>query len=126
MTTKTLTVTYRDGTLTLPEPIDIPNGSQVQITIEAVEHEPKGELSAWDKQIRQESEAFIRQHAGLLKQYEGQFVAIHNGAVIDHDGDKRTLFHRVRAQWRDMPILIREVNKVPIREVTIRSPRLER
>ncbi len=126
MAMRIVTVTYQDGTLILKEPMDIPNGSKVQIAIEVTEDEPDQYLSDWDMKIREESEAFILQHTELLQQYEGQIVAIHDGKVVDHDADKRTLFHRVRTRWGDTPILIREVTSAPIREIMIRSPRLER
>jgi hypothetical protein len=51
---------------------------------------------------------------------------MHDGEVIDHDLDKRALSLRVRAQWQNTPILMRLVTATPVREIIVRSPRLER
>lgn len=121
---KSLTATYHNGTLTLHEPIDLPDGIEVQLNIEDIES--VSPLSSWDQQIHRESEHFIRQHAILLRDYKGEYVAMHEGLVIDHDPDKRALASRIREKWHATPILIRLVTGQPYREVVIRSPRVER
>jgi hypothetical protein len=45
--------------------------------------------------IRRETEAFTAQHQELLAAYSEQYIAMHEGNVIDHDTDLRTLHLRV-------------------------------
>ena len=47
------------------------------------------------EKIRAETDAFHAQKTELLIQYAGEYVAMHQGAVIDHDLDLRTLHLRV-------------------------------
>ena len=50
------------------------------------------------EKIRTETEAFNAQYEELRAKYLGQYVAIHQGSVIDHDSDLRTLHLRVYKQ----------------------------
>lgn len=59
--------------------------------------------------LQAESEAFIQMHTQLMSTYLGQYVAVHNGEVIDHDVDARSLHIRVRRKYGKTPILIREM-----------------
>ena len=83
-----------------------------------------------DKMARQkihtESESFKTIHADLMAKYMGQYVAIHNGQVVDHDEEARTLYLRIREQYGHIPILIRPVTDKPERQLVFRSPRLTR
>ena len=47
------------------------------------------------EKIRAETEAFTQQHDELLTKYSDQYVAVHEGQVIDHGQDLRTLHLRV-------------------------------
>lgn len=78
------------------------------------------------EKIHQEAEAFQKQRAALLRQFAGQYVAIHNGQVIDHDADLRTLHLRVFARLGHTPVLLKQVKEAPDRELVFRSPRWER
>ena len=75
--------------------------------------------------IRAEAEAFNRQYDFLLKTYRGQFVAVHDGQVIDHDPDLRTLHLRVYQQLGHVPVLLKQVSDQPDPVLQFRSPRLE-
>jgi len=78
------------------------------------------------QQIHAESVAFERMHAHLVAQYLGEYVAILNGEVVDHDPDVRTLHLRIRKQYGRLPVLIRRVmedGKQP--DLLFRSPKLE-
>ena len=79
-----------------------------------------------EAKIRAERKAFERQHATLLANYANQYVALHNGQVIDHDPDLRTLHLRVFAQLGRTTVLLKKVTKEPERELVFRSPRFER
>jgi len=56
--------------------------------------------------------------------YEGQFVAVHNHALIDHDKDALALQRRVRARYGRLAVLLMPAEGP--REIRIISPRLER
>ena len=77
------------------------------------------------EKIEAEAQFFERQKESLLKTYRGEYVAVHQGRVIDHDPDLRTLHLRVFSQFGHMPVLLRQVVEEPERELTFRSPRLE-
>ncbi len=54
--------------------------------------------------------------------YEGQFVAIHDKGLIDHDQDETALFQRIRAKYGNTAILVMPAEGP--REIRILSPRL--
>lgn len=56
--------------------------------------------------------------------YGGEFVAIHEGNVVDHDPDRRQLYLRVRQKWGTTPILITSAEASAPREYRIHSPRI--
>lgn len=76
--------------------------------------------------IRTETEAFKAQYEQLRTRYSGQYVAIHQGKVIDHDPDLRTLHLRVYEKLGRTPVLLKRVTDEPERELIFRSPRLYR
>jgi hypothetical protein len=78
------------------------------------------------RKIEAESRAFEAMKARLLGKYAGRYVAVHNGKVIDHDADLRTLHLRVYQKHGRIPVLLKQVLAGPEREIVIRSPRLER
>lgn len=78
------------------------------------------------EKIRAETEAFNEQFETLLAMYADQYVAIHNGHVIDHDPDLRTLHLRVFDRLGQIPVLLKQVTTEPERELVFRSPRLEK
>jgi hypothetical protein len=75
-----------------------------------------------DEKLELEAKAFEKIHTNLLRQYSNQFVAMHDGQVIDHDADFEPLFLRIQKQFQDVPVLIRAVRPEPILE--LRGPRL--
>ena len=72
--------------------------------------------------IRAEGDAFRKMHAVLLQQYEGKYVAIHNGQVVDHDDTAGELSRRVRARFGKTPVLIQQVTDKPRHTLNVRSP----
>ncbi len=78
------------------------------------------------KKIQAEARAFDAMKADLLAKYPREYVAIHNGEVIDHDPDLRTLHLRVYKKHGRIPVLLKQVLPGPERELVIHSPRLER
>ena len=79
-----------------------------------------------EEKILAETKAFRAMQADLLERYSDQYVAIHNGQVIDHDADLRTLHLRVYSRLGRTPVLLKRVTREPERDLVIHSPRLER
>lgn len=77
------------------------------------------------QQMQGEMEAFRAMHADLLARYPGQFVAIYQGKLIDHDADQLALFQRVEQRHPNAPVLIKQVLPDPEEVYTFRSPVLE-
>ncbi len=77
------------------------------------------------EKIRAETEAFWAIHSQLLDDYSGQYIAMHEGKVVDNGVDLGALYQRVRERYGDTPILLTQVTDDPVRELTFRSPRLE-
>lgn len=78
-----------------------------------------------DDILEQEIVAFRTMHLNLFEQIPEQYAAIHEGQLIDYDHDQAALYIRIREQYRDVPILIRQVLPKPDREIIVRSPRFE-
>ena len=64
-------------------------------------------------------------HAKLVKEYLGQFVAIHDSQLVDYDPDPIALLQRVRCQYPNQVVLRRKVEVIAERELRIRNPRIE-
>ena len=79
-----------------------------------------------DQKLEAEAQAFERIHPQLVKQYLGQFVAVHEGQIVDTDVDFEALFLRLQERLGDVPVLIRPVSTKPTPELRAPSPRLER
>lgn len=65
-------------------------------------------------------------HSELAEHYFGQYVAICDGELVDHDPDPLLLLERIRKNYPDQVILRRKVERTPERELRIRHPRFER
>ena len=74
--------------------------------------------------LARETEAFRAMPAQLLQKYAGEYVALHQGRLIDHDLDQFALYLRVDEQYPDEIILIKQVCSEIEEVYTIRSPRL--
>jgi hypothetical protein len=61
--------------------------------------------------LLQEEQAFLRQFDKLLKKFEGEFVAVYKGRVVDHDANQSTLFRRVLNKLGDVRFLIARVER---------------
>jgi len=77
------------------------------------------------KRIRAEARAFRAMHDRLVKEYLAKYVAIHDGAVVDHDEDFQALHARIRQKYGRQPVLLRRVEPEPERVLTFRSPSVE-
>jgi hypothetical protein len=79
---------------------------------------PEGDMA-----VAQEEAAFYRLHPELWQKYPGQYVAIYNEEMVDHDSDQVALFLRVKARYPDEFVWIAPVQETAVEEYIIRSPR---
>ena len=75
--------------------------------------------------MRHETAAFRQMHPELFKHYPGEFAAVYQGKLIDHDRDHAALLKRIDAQFPDVLVLIAPVLPQPEEVYTIHSPRLD-
>jgi hypothetical protein len=75
------------------------------------------------KKIAVETEAWYRLPITERKKYQGKYVAVYQGQVVDSDPDQLTLFYRVRDRFGRQTILITEGGDQPIPVYRVRSPR---
>ena len=83
-----------------------------EILAEAVRH------YLWEmnnRKISEESKLYRQRHAEIKQQYLGQWIAMRNGAVVDHDADFDTLRQRVHARFRHAPVMMTLVEEEPER-----------
>lgn len=76
--------------------------------------------------IKAEVQTFQAQHADLLGSYFGEYVAMYNGQLVDHDADFEALHTRIRHKYGNQPVLLRRVEQQPTRELVFRSPHMEK
>jgi len=77
-------------------------------------------------QLAAEQAAWYAQPPGERARYHGEFVAVQEGQVVDHDPNQRALYLRVRARFGHNPVLIVHADWDEPPVYTIHSPRLER
>lgn len=79
--------------------------------------------TAREAAMLREEIAFRRLHPSLYKEYAGEYVAIHNEQLIDHDLDQVLLYRRMRQQHPDEFVWIAPVKESPDEVLVFRSPR---
>jgi len=80
-----------------------------------------------EEKITAERQALEAMYADILPVYRGQYVAVHQGHVVDADADARALYLRIRERYGYVPVLIRHITpQADRRELVFRSPRLSR
>lgn len=85
--------------------------------VEADDDSPEARMS-------QEEEAFRTMLPTLQSEYLGQYVAIFQGEVVDHDSDELSLLERVERALPGDVVLLKLVSSNPERPLVVRSPRL--
>ena len=86
---------------------------------EAVEHYLRERQRA---KLDQEIAAYEAMHAELRQKYLGQWVAVHEQKLVDHDRDGSALYRRIRARYGQTSVLLRQVTDQPVEEVWLRTP----
>lgn len=65
------------------------------------------------RKISRESSEYRKQHSEIKKRYLGQFIAMHQGQIVDHDSDFQPLFERIRASFGNTAVMIKKVEEEP-------------
>lgn len=93
-----------------------------QDTLDAVELDSPDaeEMSA---QFESEKKTFWAMKEQLLDRYEGEYVAVYEGKVVDHDKDKLTLGLRVYGNHGYKPIYVQLVCRQGLPVKRLNSPR---
>lgn len=79
----------------------------------------------FDEEPTLEMKTFIAMYPMLKEKYFGQYVAIYQGKLIDHDTDRKALYLRIDEKYPDEFVWISPVEEEPIPTLVFRSPRLE-
>lgn len=74
--------------------------------------------------LLREVEAYHRLHPELRDRYKGQYVAIFEGRLVDHDQDAEALLERTLVRFPGQIVLQRKVEDTPEVVLQFRSPRL--
>ena len=77
------------------------------------------------RKISEESKIYRQRHAELKAEYLGQYIAMHNGQVVDHDTDFQTLRQRIRQRFERTPVMITLVEDVAERPLVCHGFRME-
>jgi hypothetical protein len=68
------------------------------------------DLGTGNEEWEENRRAFWRMHSELLaKGYEGKWVAVYQGKVVDADEEERVLLKRVREKFGYVPVYIQRV-----------------
>ncbi|MCX6030823.1 MAG: DUF5678 domain-containing protein [Chloroflexi bacterium] len=77
------------------------------------------------RKISEESQTYQQRHAELKAQYLGQYIAMRDGQVVDHDMDVAVLRQHVRQRFGRKPVMIILVEEVAERPLARHGFRLE-
>ena len=77
------------------------------------------------KEIHAEAEAFWAMQADLVARYPGEYVAMHQGQVVDHDFDVLSLERRVAERLGEVAVLIAPVTGASRRDLSTVSFHLD-
>ena len=72
-----------------------------------------------------EMAAYLQLHPLLKKTHFGEYVAIFQGKLIDHDREHSALYRRIDQRYPDDYVWISKVEEEPIKELRFLSPRFE-
>jgi len=76
------------------------------------------------QKIEQEQEWWLALPLSERAKYEGEFIAVHDQKLIDHDKDETALNRRIREKYGKTPVLVMPAEGP--REIRIYSPQLVR
>lgn len=77
------------------------------------------------EKIARERHWYEAHHHEFVRQYRGQYVAVHNTRIIDHDSDGRLLSRRIRQSYGRVAVaIIHVVDSPELPVLQMRSPKL--
>ena len=65
------------------------------------------------QKISEESAIYRKRHAEIKEKFLGEYIAMHEGEVVDHDEDMERLWRRIRQRFGRTPIMITYVDETP-------------
>jgi hypothetical protein len=74
------------------------------------------------EKINQEIAVYEKLHPQLWASIPGEWVAIHNGELVDHDVDEVAVYRRIRTRFPRIAVLLRQVKSTPVEEIWLRTP----
>ncbi len=77
-------------------------------------------------EMLEQTAVFKAQYMQLLQVYPGEYVAFHQGKLVDHDPDHTQLVRRIQKQYAGQIVLIRQVREQSEGPLRLGSPRLVR
>jgi hypothetical protein len=92
------------------------------LAVEAIEEKVRVEAR---RALEQEAEAFKGMHSQLLLEIPGEYAAIYQEILVDHDRDIVGLLQRMDERFPGEPVLVREVQEEVEPVIHVRSPRIE-
>ena len=72
------------------------------------------------RKVEREQKWWLALSLGERARYEGEFVAIHEQEIVDHDTDERALYRRIRIRYGQTPVAI--IPAEGPREIRLFSP----
>lgn len=87
---------------------------------------PAYPVNAHRATMQREIAAYVEMHPTLVENYLGQYVAVYQGRLVDHDPDAVALHHRITAAYPGEVVLRRQVQREATPVLRMRSPKLER
>jgi len=86
---------------------------------EAVLNEENSEESLMER----EEAAYQGMHVNLMEQHAGEYVAIYQGRMNDHDRSELALLQRLNQHYPNEIVLMKQVLPLPEPDLRFRSPR---
>jgi len=99
---------------------------QGEIHTVVLEQKGRGVQSDAEAKFACERQAFWAMHSQLLSMYEGKYVAVLNGQVVDSDVDERALVPRVYQKFGYQPMSVQLVTLGSLPVYCLRSPQVVR
>jgi len=99
---------------------------QEEIHTVVLEQQSRGARSEAEAKFACERQAFWAMHVQLMSMYEGKYVAVLNGQVVDSDIDERALVQRVYQKFGYKPIYVPLVTSGSLPVYRLVSPQVVR